>query len=286
MTGHSGRNKRLLLYFDILGFREMVNAGEAEKVRTVLSLALNHADEQADKRSAKLGSRVETIYFSDTILIHLDETGFSDKAFRQLRFAATALTRALLAENVPISGVLTYGDFVVSRVGDSRKPVYFGKALIDAYDRDKQEKWLGVLVGPTVTAELSDEAIQSGIDEGNWMVRGKSKDCKCLLLNPFSALKNALESHGEGATLRSLEAFELLALKSLRFVCRTSEGFARKADFSSSVAVRYHATAAFAKSVLGDKCYQWAVSLPDRAPESRSFRRGKGDSRQRSSGHT
>ena len=256
------RDERLLLYFDLLGFREMVKTGQADLIHRVLALAMQKATYEADKRSDKLKTVIDTIYFSDTILLYPKTAGFHSETFKQLRFAANAICRALLSESIPVSGAMTFGSFVVGKVDGHREPVYFGQALIDAYDFEKQEKWLGILVCPSVASRLDPAEIEAGAARGTWRVRGKAKGDTCLLLNPFQPILALAEQKKRPAAISALKSHDQRVFLALQFIHQTSQDHAQNGNFSSSAAVRYHAVAAFAKSVLGDERYNWAVSLP------------------------
>lgn len=261
MASKTGATTRLLLYLDLQGFGDMVARGTASHVGDVIRALLRQATNEAEKRSLQIGSVVDVIYFSDTIVLYTKATGFSPIRYRHMRLAATALWRALMADQIPASAVITYGDFVVEMIDDLRS-VYYGQALIEAYKAEKDEKWLGVIVCPSAAKKMPDLA-KDGERDGSWRLRRDSSGAFCLLLNPFLSLCKAFKRPTRPEAFAELSTVEQRARNALFFIHSKAQEFAKKADFASSVAVRYHATVAFARSVLGEDCYQWAVKLRD-----------------------
>ena len=50
-------------------------------------------------------------------------------------------------------------------------------------------------------------------------------------------------------------------IRALQFLSQKAGNFARRGDFSGKIAVKYHATIAFLKDVLGEEVYEWVNKI-------------------------
>lgn len=114
--------KRVLLFLDILGFKELVSQGEAEKILSALKLVSKHAEEIENRLSIN-GTCVTS--FSDCIVIsHPVESG------RAGMFVT--MVGAYLALELLRVGIITRGGVSVGDVLHQSK-ILFGPAMIEAY---------------------------------------------------------------------------------------------------------------------------------------------------------
>src|SRR5439155_5112288 len=102
-------------------------------------------------------------------------------------FAANTVFATLLSSDIPVSGAIAFGPFTVKteRAGSHR--VYFGSPLVEAYDTEKNEKWLGVVACPSVADRLTDVRVKAHQDAGAWRRRTDGAHTT-LMLNPFQPI--------------------------------------------------------------------------------------------------
>ena len=253
---------RLLLYVDILGFREKVkDADAAASVYQTIDTCL-----RASAKAIENAEGFGTIYFSDTILFYSRDGGFSHERFKKLCDVATDVFNQLLANHVPISGAITFGPFYIRKKRDSDgQPIegadprlYFGQPLIEAYDAAKLEKWLGIIVCPSVTERFNPDYIDT-MGRAFWQKRRDGKHFS-LLLNPYFYLERYYQTMVRAGEKRKRELLHPASeLESLRFLMTKVRQYSKDGDFSTAPAFRYHATMAFVRWTLSAAAFKWAT---------------------------
>jgi hypothetical protein len=256
-VGHTERG-RLLLYFDILGFREMIRDGTAGDVYGKLNACL-----QTFRTVEKNVPDCATIYFSDTLLLYQRTRGFTKRGFFDFVLASRIVFTSLLSNDIPVSGAIAFGPFTVKSDHAAQHQLYFGPPLIEAYDVARGEKWLGTVVCPSVTGLLSDEQIELHERADLWRQR-KDKEGTVLLLNPFEPISRHHKVRTLSGRRPDPNALEARSpLQALAFVARKANALHRKRDFTSLISARYQNTLGFARSMLPHGCFEWALSAID-----------------------
>ncbi len=248
---------RYLLFLDILGFSELVEKLGHEEVYATIEKAL-----APFHRWEALNGQFRTIYFSDTFVYYQEPKGYGDWAFLDIYAIGGMVLSALLAAGIPARGAITFGQFDVRADRTGRHQLYYGRAMVEAYRAEQREKWIGITIQPSAWKPY--DAKKPGIvntfaSEGVWLRR----EDDVLLLNPFiklHAYSDLLFVPGEVEkpySTHNAPEFpnDLLGLKFLR---DTADAYARRNDFLSPAAVKYHVTIAFLKKILGETLYSWA----------------------------
>ncbi len=258
---HSG--SRYLLFLDILGFTQLVETKGIEEIYAIVDGAL-----AAFRRWEDLNGDFKTIYFSDTFILYQDPKGFGNWAFLDIYAIGGMVLSALLAKGIPARGTISFGEFEVRLDTGERHQVYFGKALIEAYKAEQQEKWIGITILPSAWKPYESNnpgLIDVFTRERAWLKR----DDDVLLLNPFIKL----HAHSMYDLINEVTKpysewndpefpNDILALKFLR---EQAEFYTARSDFTGAVAIKYHTTIRFLKAILLPSEYSWAVqaSLPE-----------------------
>lgn len=248
---------RYLLFLDILGFSELVETLGHEEVYATIEKAL-----APFHRWEALNGQFRTIYFSDTFVYYQEPKGYGDWAFLDIYAIGGMVLSALLAAGIPARGAITFGQFDVRADGTGRHQLYYGRAMVEAYRAEQREKWIGITIQPSAWRPYDAEKpgiINKFASEGVWLRR----EDDVLLLNPFIKLRtwsDMLFVPGEVEKPYSTHDApefpnDLLGLKFLR---ETAGAYARRNDFLSPAAVKYHVTIAFLKKILGKELYSWA----------------------------
>lgn len=136
--------KRVFLYIDILGFENTVR-NNPEKVDQIFK---NFDDLKVHGHFA-----LQTVVFSDTVLVfNKDSNRTVDYYCTYLIEYAQELFYRLSAINVYYKGVLTYGEFNFNELNNIQ--AYYGLALIDAYNDEKELNGFGLYSAKTLSNEI------------------------------------------------------------------------------------------------------------------------------------
>jgi hypothetical protein len=245
MKANPPHKRKLLLYIDILGFKEMCLSQDFGAVEQTLNNCL-----QAFLLAQNSTSKFETIRFSDTVLFYQTTVGFKPERFDELAKHTVGIFNRLLAQGIPVSGAIAFGEFRAPKKKKAEDhPLYFGKPLVEAYQLAEGEKWLGIIVCPSVTRGLKSTVIAQGKAENRWAVRSVTRAGKkeiTLSLNTFLPLlehfdsPRSVEQHGN-----ILPEAVNLAASALRFVRNEARKFGVDGEFSTSRSAKYHATLGF-----------------------------------------
>jgi hypothetical protein len=196
--------ERLIAYFDILGFKNLVLSETLESMvgrfghiyTTIGAAAVRHEAEQQDSLSvAAIAERYEQIEAADlggiraafeaatgmTLLLMSDSLVMyshplvhgKDNWFRQLstllRVSRTVIDK-LLEYELPARGALGFGELYV----DAANGIYVGQGLVEVYEFAESQEWLGVVAAPSLTSDLSE--MHEGFTmekwrQGKWLAR-------------------------------------------------------------------------------------------------------------------
>ena len=126
--------ERFVLFFDILGFKDMVQRNDHDFVLGKLNLLKNtihdldglHTLEES-KRLKISEKQSQSVTFSDSIIIFSKSNTVED-AYKIFSDAYIILLYAL-ENDIPIKGALSYGKITVN----FEKSLFFGQPIIDAY---------------------------------------------------------------------------------------------------------------------------------------------------------
>jgi hypothetical protein len=252
---------RYVLYLDILGFSELVESRGIEEIYETINIALN-----AFARWEEVNKLFRTIYFSDTFIFYQAQKGYGDWAFMDVYAIGAMVLAALLAKGIPARGAISFGEFEVRDDASRKHQVYFGRALIEAYKAEQKENWIGITI--LKSAWLPFEIKNSGNiaafqSDRVWLMRSD----EVLLLNPFIKLRSwhMHDLMGEvGKPYMEWGAPEfpndILGFKFLR---DKAAYYSTDGDFSGKIAIKYHATIAFLKQILGEELYEWGTRISE-----------------------
>jgi hypothetical protein len=126
---------------DVLGFRSLVMADrQNESVIGYLRVIEEALDDP----------EIESIVFSDSII--LTKQGKDSESLLRLCEKCSILMYKLLDQRIPIRGAIACGDYVRSNVG--RSAFVAGKPIIEAYEYEQGQDWIGVMLAPSAAKEL------------------------------------------------------------------------------------------------------------------------------------
>ncbi|MFH2045988.1 MAG: hypothetical protein ABIK92_12670 [Pseudomonadota bacterium] len=255
-------NGRYLLFLDLLGFSKLVENKSPQEVYDVIDSAL-----RSFSRWEELNRQFKTIYFSDTFLFYQDPKGYGDWAFLDIYAIGAMLLSALLAKGITARGSITFGEFEVKADSSNKHQLYFGKALIEAYEAERREQWIGITIQPSawkIYERKYNDTIKVLESEHTWKIR----EDEVLLLNPFRRLCSWYEDDLIGEISRPYMEWDMPEfpndIRGFRFLVDSAATFAKRGDFSGHEAVKYHATIAFLKEVMGVEIFEWGLKISDK----------------------
>lgn len=161
MDEHKWKNKtdRFVLFFDILGFKDMVNRTDHEDILRKLNALktvtdyLNSIPKPDEKRiDIKEFEKHQTrsIKFSDSIIIFSKGNTYLD-ALKITLDAVVILGRAF-SNSIPIKGAVSFGEITA----DFKNALFFGQPIIDAFLLHEELDLLSVVIDHHAEKKFSD----------------------------------------------------------------------------------------------------------------------------------
>jgi hypothetical protein len=131
-----------------------------DKIRSYLS-CLERATERSD---------VGYVVFSDSIVLTTKTSGV--ESLITVARACSRLMSDLLAEGIPLRGAISFGDFQRSFVAES--VFVAGRAVIEAYEFEQAQKWVGVMLAPSTLRNVGDLELLCRVDVDSWLGPNRS----------------------------------------------------------------------------------------------------------------
>jgi hypothetical protein len=237
---------KYLLYLDILGFKELIKERTPEDIYNIIDKCL--AESYEEVRFTDLFS---TLYFSDTIIFYQTSEMSIFSAFFVITGIARGIYTKLLTEGIPVRGAISFGEFIVKLDSEGRNSIYFGDALIDAFDLEKKDEWVGIVISSLAYNNVLTDLINSLND-----IDFVKREDGCLLLNPFVNLLNLFLGHFDNSEHGIDCSYELKALK---FLLSQEKKYSLKAP--CRVFSKYSNTVAFIKRIMKDGAFEKAENM-------------------------
>lgn len=140
-------NEMYVLYADIMGFKDRVIRTEHTDLEKDFENLLTGLDYwfKPNKKSRKF----KVSFFSDSILIIEENT---KDGFNRISKAAAGLMQVSLKHKFPIKGVIAKGKFTYKE----KKQLFFGRALVDAYELENEVHYYGIVAHHTVEKDIQN----------------------------------------------------------------------------------------------------------------------------------
>jgi len=132
-------------YFDLLGTRKLVADGKMREVFRSFAEAAKGLE-----TLNRPGTAVLNAWFSDTFIIYSDND--SQQAFAVVEKTCRWFMTHLIWHNVPVRGSISCGRFYSDRASS----IYFGPALIEAYEWGEGQDWIGLVLCPSCIERLEN----------------------------------------------------------------------------------------------------------------------------------
>jgi hypothetical protein len=191
----ANESRRWLGYFDILGTRTII------KSRDHFSVFLAYATEiEIAIKALNLQPTVSYVWFSDTFLIYTSDD--SAQSFALIDQVSRWFVYFLLEASIPIRGAISCDDFYADRSNS----LYFGAALVEAYEYGEAQDWIGFLLSPSAVHRLDDLDIPAKriSHYAYWDVPFKTGKKELVSHLPACILGQWLEINGKNPCLEKL----------------------------------------------------------------------------------
>jgi hypothetical protein len=137
---------RWFCYLDLLGFKDLVRTAD---VGHVIELYDDVIEKLMAGAEAKKPLGISYSWFSDTFILF--SRGDSLQEFALLEQAGRLFFQRLILAEIPVRGAISHGKLY----SNLEKNIFIGEALIEAYEYGEQQKWLGLLLAPSVYRRLN-----------------------------------------------------------------------------------------------------------------------------------
>lgn len=136
------QSRRWLGYFDLLGTKRLLESGNYLRVYDVYSKAIEKV-----RKGTGNSNGIHQVSFSDSFVIYSNTDSAQDFAF--IDQVARWFVYELILEKIPVRGALSCGDFYA----DNGNSLYFGQALVEAYEYGEAQEWVGFLLTPSAVLQ-------------------------------------------------------------------------------------------------------------------------------------
>ena len=140
--------KRWVAYFDLLGIKSLFKTKNHLSIFVILASAIEESKNQIN-RVKSIGS-AEYIWFSDTFIIYTDDD--SKESFQVIDSILRWFIYFLIikGDGIPVRGAISCDEFYIDRENN----LFFGGALIEAYEYGEAQDWIGFLLCPSAEERL------------------------------------------------------------------------------------------------------------------------------------
>jgi hypothetical protein len=136
-------------FLDVLGFSALVaGEGHSERINNYLE-CLSKALDTDDARPS-----VEYVVFSDSIII--TSLGGTDEALQALLRGCSSAFGVMLKKEIPVRGAIAYGTYSSEKTKNGR--FVAGRAIVEAYQFEKKQDWVGIMLAPSVRRKVPNLA--------------------------------------------------------------------------------------------------------------------------------
>lgn len=137
-------SERWLGYFDLMGVKILQKSGKQELIFDALSSAINEF-----KKCVTTWNNIRYAWFSDTFIFYsMDD---SKQSAATVDCISRWFTYFLIIGGIPVRGAISCGSFYA----DEENKLFFGEALIEAYEYGEAQDWIGFILCPSAEERLN-----------------------------------------------------------------------------------------------------------------------------------
>ena len=149
-------DNRILIYMDILGFKNLVKDHGFDHIIKVMQQTYDSGAHLEKPPNLTMRDVYHRIMFSDTYLLYAESAGIHVlHAFQSIDLAGYIYCHLLTLE-IPTRGAISYASFHVVKDNERKCDFYWGDALIEAYEYEKERDIIGIAVCPSVITAVNN----------------------------------------------------------------------------------------------------------------------------------
>lgn len=138
------QTKRWVSYLDLLGFSDLIRSKNWVYVFSHYTKAIELLIKD---RGVK--PEIDKTWFSDTFLIYSPDDTVS--SFLSIELITRWFIYFLIRAGIPVRGAMSCDDFYA----DTENKIFFGQALIEAYQYGENQNWIGFVLCPSAVNQMN-----------------------------------------------------------------------------------------------------------------------------------
>jgi hypothetical protein len=195
-------------FLDIMGFSSIVLS---ERHREGIDNYLRCLRSSLDANTGV--QQIEYVVFSDSIVITTADD--CDVSLQALLQGCSTLFGALLANEIPVRGAIAHGSYVREKTPSGS--FVAGRAIIEAYQFEGKQDWVGIMLAPSVIRKVPNLADRCRVEDPH-VARLMAELIERLPWAAFVQPCNEIPFHGSGnyhgfAVVPTNGALDLAALR-------------------------------------------------------------------------
>jgi hypothetical protein len=111
---------------------------------------------------------LQYVVFSDSVVVNSTEDG--SEHFEAIVAACSTLFRELLQSRIAVRGAIAHGPFL--RSTHPNGAFVAGRPIVEAFDYEKRQDWVGIMLAPSVVARQRDLGMMLELPRWDEVVRG------------------------------------------------------------------------------------------------------------------
>ncbi len=187
---------RWVCYLDLLGFTELVKKKDWFSVASCYDKAIENCT-----RDFGFLPEVEKTWFSDTFLFYsVDSTGSS---FAAIEATTRWFIYWLIYWGIPVRGAMSCGDFYADKANN----IFFGPALIEAYQYGDNQDWIGFVLSPSAVKQMATIGLPANkrLTYAYWKIPYKKTNVLLQKTLPAYIIGDHAKTNGRNLCLEKLQ---------------------------------------------------------------------------------
>lgn len=183
-------------YFDLLGTKNLIKSKSIINVFSIYAKAIEEAS-----KTLKRMPKINSTWFSDTFLIFSSDGEGAN--FAEIDYVSRWFVYFLINSSIPVRGAISFGEFYV----DKSNSLYFGPALIEAYEYGEAQDWIGFLLCPSASKQMKviELPADQRINYAYWNIPFKKRDYDLTSRLPAYIVGDSVKINGKNVCLEKLK---------------------------------------------------------------------------------
>jgi len=157
-------------------------------------------------KQAALEAKVESVVFSDSIILTSAERDNQESSFLNIVQACSLMFGRLLQVEIPLRGAIAFGNIFKHDIEQPTKSVFIaGGPIVEAYEFERAQDWVGIMLAPSVLKQLPE------LENRCLLLPGKQKQLlKNVQWGGHIQRCDRIPLHADGDGARSYDGFAVV----------------------------------------------------------------------------